>query len=159
MTIAEVEDATLTNVQIVKPADSGFDFESDIPHLGAGNISISDCSYQHGLNVVEPLNGPLTLTNCSGGSDMIIQDGGIRQPVRISGGSLKCEVGAPISCIHLSGGSLTLTDFSILRHPSRERMTEPAWDVVNGGTLSLIDTSVVGPLGKHDATSTVKVSP
>jgi hypothetical protein len=38
-------------------------------------------------------------------------------------------------------------------------MTEPAWDVVNGGTLSLIDTSVVGPLGKHDATSTVKVSP
>ena len=159
MTFAEVEGATLTNVHIVAPADAGFDFESDEPHLGSGNISISDCTYQHGLNVVERLYGPLTLTNCSGGSDFYILDGGIRQPVRVSGGSLRCEVRAPIACIHLSGGSLTLTGMAITRHRSREKMTEPAWNVVNDGTLSLVHTSVVGPLGKHDATSRVLVSP
>ena len=159
MTFAEVEDATLTNVHIVRPADSGFDFESDVANLGSGNISISDCTYRHGLNVVEPLKGPLTLTNCTGSSAIHILDAKADQPVRMFGGSLTCAVRAPISCIRLSGGTLALTDMAILRQRSPDHMTEPAWKVVNGGALSLIDTSVVGPLGTHDATSTVEDSP
>jgi hypothetical protein len=158
MTFAEVEGATLTNVHIVSPADSGFDFESDITNLGSGDVSINDCTYQHGLNVVEPLKGPLALTNCSGGSYLWIQDGRTKEPVSLSGGTLRCEVRSPVPCIILAGGRLTLSHMAVTRHATKEVMTERAWHIFNGAVLSLIDTSVAGPLGTKDATSTVAVS-
>ena len=158
MTFAEVDHATLTNIHIVHPADAGFDFESDEPGLGSGNVAISNCTYDHGLNLIEHLTGPLSLTDCSGSSSVLILDRESDQPVTFTGGSLKCLVRSPRPCVHQSGGILTLSHMALTRIRSNEVMTEPAWSVVNGGHLSLVDVTVDGPMGIKDATSTVTLS-
>jgi hypothetical protein len=159
MTFAEVSGARLNNVNIVSPASDGFDFESDVPALGSGNITITDCTYQHGFNVIEPLTGPLTVTGCTGATWVQILDANSNQPVTFSGGTLACEVRAPIPCILLHGGRLTLSDMAITRRPSPEVPTERAWSLVDGAHLWLVGTTVAGPTGTADTTSLVTVLP
>ncbi len=158
ITLAEVRYAVLTNINIVHPDFDGFDFESDIQGLGAGNVAISDCTYDHGINIVEPLKGPLSVTDCSGTLAAYLMTSG--QTITFSGGSLECAVVAPIACIHEFGGTVILSHMAITRDPHRawEVPTTPAWHVVHGGHLELIGTTVVGPTGSADSGSKVTTS-
>ncbi len=158
ITLAEVRYAVLTNINIVHPDFDGFDFESDIQGLGAGNVAISDCTYDHGINIVEPLKGPLSVTDCSGTLAAYLMTSG--QTITFSGGSLECAVVAPIACIHEFGGTVILSHMAITRDPHRawEVPTTPAWHVVHGGHLELIGTTVVGPTGSADPGSKVTTS-
>lgn len=158
MTLAEVEGASFTDVHINHPDFDGFDFESDVANHGAGNISISDCTYGHGFNVIEPVYGPISVNDCSGSQGVSILDGPSDQPVSFSNGSLRCLVRSPLPCIHLGGGQLTFSHMTITRINSNEHVTEPVWAVSNDGHLSLIDTSVQDPFGVNDAGSTVTIS-
>lgn len=155
VTLAEVSHATFTNIKVISPADDGFDFESDEAELGSGNIAISDCTFQGGFNVAEPLSGPVTVTGCTGAEWIEFFDHNSDQPVTFSNGTFECQVRAPISCIRQHGGQLTLSHMLLSRHPSKEVMTEPAWSVVNDGHLWLLDTTVIGPTGSAEAGSTV----
>jgi hypothetical protein len=158
MTFAEVDHATLDNIHIVHPADAGFDFESDEPGLGSGNVAVTNCTYDHGVNVIERLTGPLAFTDCSGAWSLNILDRVSDQLVTFTGGSLKCQVRSPQPCVHQRGGMVTLSHMALTRIATNEVMTEPAWKVTDGGHLSLLDTTVAGPRGIQDATSAVTIS-
>lgn len=160
ITFAAVKNATLTNVHVYSPAADGFDFESDVQGQGSGNVAITDCSFQHGLNVVESLMGPVSLTRCTGASWVAVQGSPFNQPVTFTDSSLKCENRAPIPCISVRGATVTFNRMTVSRHRLyNEVMTEPAWYVSRGGHLTMIDTMVTGPTGSNSIGSTVTIHP
>jgi hypothetical protein len=159
VTFAEVEHATLNDINISDPDFDGFDFESDIPNLGSGYVAITNCTYQKGINLVEPLYGPLSVTDCAGGSWAYLLDGKTDEPITFTDDTMRCENRAPISCIRLGGGQATISHSAITRikEPPNLKVTEPAWWVFGTGHLTLDHTSVAGPTGSHASTARVDI--
>jgi hypothetical protein len=155
VTVAEVSGARFADVTVTSPADSGFDFESDEAGQGSGNVVVSDCTYDHGVNLVEYLTGPITFTNCNGRSAVALGSLHSTQPVSFVGGSLQCRDRDPQACISVKGGVLSFSRVAITRANVGVNMTEPGWSVVSGGHLSLVRSPVAGPQGTKDSSSTV----
>lgn len=109
VTIAEVSGATLNNINVVDSADSGFDFKSDIGGLGVGNVSISNCTTNRGVNFVETLTGPVTISNCTGFRSLHLYNITTPAQVNVVGGLMDCRRRTPVSCIVQIGGRLTVT--------------------------------------------------
>jgi hypothetical protein len=154
ITFAEVSGATLTDVHVSSPWFDGFDFESDIPGMGSGNVRISDCTYDHSANLVEYLTGPITITDCAGSSAVALGSQHSDQPVRFVGGSVQCGGRDPQACITQRGGSLEFSHVTFTRRQPNVRMTELAWSVEDGGHLTLAGSPVPGPSGRSDSHST-----
>jgi hypothetical protein len=162
VTLADVYGATMTDIHIVSPAASGFAFESDEAGMGSGNVAISNCTYVSGIYLVEYLTGPITFTNCSGLSH--VQLGlprGVhsQQPVTFVGGELICQDRNPRPCIDQWGGNLTFSHSAIVRRKPGKSYTEPIWSVNTGGHLAFVATTIMGPFGSNDVTSTVTITP
>lgn len=154
VTLADVYGATMTGVHVLSPADAGFDFESDEARIGSGDVSISDCTYQHGVNLTEYFTGPVTLTNCTGATNVALVSLSM-QPITFVGGQLACQDWNPHTCIRQKGGNLTFSHTTIVRRNPDRTFKEGAWSVVDGGQLTFVDTSIQGSFGWRDASSSV----
>ncbi len=156
VTLAEVASSVLDGVNVVSPADSGFDFESDLPGLGSGDVTISNCTDDHGFNLIEYFTGPITVNDCTGFHHVSLGSPNSEAPIRFSGGTLTCKRHDPQPCIRQNGGSLTFTGVAIDRMPGTIGIKEPVWDVEGGGSLSFVDSPIQSPMGTATAPARVR---
>lgn len=159
VTLAEVSDSVLDHVDIVSEADAGFDFESDLPNLGSGNVTISNCIDNHGFNMIEPLTGPVTVVNCTGFHRVHLGGPHGTAPVNFVGGSMSCRWRDPVPCIRLNGGSMTFTGVTIDREVGRWPPTTAVWAVRGAGNLTFAHCPIQLPMGWTADTSTVTFVP
>jgi hypothetical protein len=146
-------------VNVVSPADAGFDFESDIGWLGSSNVTISNCTDDRGFNIVEFLTGPITMVNCTGFHHVTLRSANSNAPVTFVGGSMLCKRIDPVPCIKQSGGSLTFAGVSIGRMPGVDRIRQPVWDVQGGGSLAFVRSPIVTPIGSVVQPASVRFAP
>ena len=140
VTIAEVSGATLNHVNVVNPADAGFDFESDVPGLGAGNVIIANCTNDHGFNFVETLTGPITISACTGFKHLHMSNTKSPGHVSVVGGVMTCRWSGIEPCIRQTGGWLTFTGVTIQRLTGGGQTTGPMWSVESGGQLRFVES-------------------
>jgi hypothetical protein len=158
ITVAYAVDSSFNNVNVRSAVGDGWDFESDGPGIGSGNIVISNSTSEKGVRLVEALQGPIlfdhcrcerhiTLINEAAQSGQLVEfhDGSASLPRR--------QVG-----ITLEGpGRLMFDHVDLDRLPGSEGVTAPAWSVTAGGHLTLIRSPVEGPQGTNDQSSTVAI--
>jgi len=159
VTIAEVSGATLNHVNVVGPADSGFDFESDIPGLGAGNVTITNCTNDHGFNFVETLTGPITISSCTGFHHVHLSNTKSPGHVYVVGGLMTCKRSAVEPCIAQTGGWLTFTGVVVQRLGTAKDITAPMWSVTSGGQLRFVRSQLDTGFGSVATGGTVNVVP
>ncbi len=135
ITVAELTNSTLNNLNVISPADSGIDFESDLPYQGSGNVAITNCVNEAGFNMVEYYTGPITVTNCTGFHHVTLRTDQKITPINFVGGTLTCKRAVPQPCIDVTGGSLTFTGVTIARMPGVIKISTPVWSVERAGTL------------------------
>jgi hypothetical protein len=162
ITPAYVSRASFNNVTIVSVADNGWDFESDLPAVGTGPMTITNSSWVGGINMIEPITGPITFSHDSGSGKFILKDPGGTQLVSVRDSTLLLPANAtgyPPAAILQSGGRLTFLHDVLGRKPSRRPATGPAWLVTGGGQLTIAECSVTGPLGSATGSSRVTIVP
>ena len=160
ITPAYVYGATFSNVDIVSAADNGWDFESDLPNVGTGDITITHSTWSDGVNMIEPLTGPVTFDHDTGSGHFRLDDALSDQPVSVLDSTLYVppdDHGDPPAGITQRGGQLTFTDVTIGRTPSAKVPTGPAWSVTDGGHLTFDYSPVTAPLGTSVGNSTVTI--
>ncbi|MEI7858678.1 MAG: hypothetical protein WCI26_02500 [Acidimicrobiales bacterium] len=135
ITVAELTNSTLNNLNVISPAASGIDFESDLPYQGSGNVAITNCVNEAGFNMVEYYTGPITITNCTGFHHVTLRTDQKVTPITFVGGTLTCKRAVPQPCIDVTGGSLTFTGVTIARMPGVLKISTPVWSVERAGTL------------------------
>jgi len=165
VTVAYLADSTFTNVTMNSSADTGVDFESDEPGIGSSNVTFTGYTGAKGFTFVEALQGPCAV-NASTFSGDIGDTGDAAtsgKPITFTGDTVaqrRFYNGLPPGGIFVNGpGNLTISGSTFTRNPGTQAPTGPAWVVENGGQLVLTGDTFVPPLGTHDATSTVTVTP
>ncbi len=159
ITLAEVASSVLNHVNVINPADDGFDFESDIPGVGSNNVTISNCTDEHGFNLIEFFSGPITVTNCTGFHHVTLGSLHSNAPITFVGGTMLCRRRNPVPCIKQDGGSLTFRGVSIDRMLGPGPISELAWSVQGGGSLAFIHSPVQTPFGSVLRPAQVKFTP
>ncbi|HXW38307.1 MAG TPA: hypothetical protein VEJ44_01325 [Acidimicrobiales bacterium] len=164
ITMGFVWNSTLDNVHLVSSADAGWDFESDLPDVGSGNVTVNDAVNGVGVRFVEALQGPITFNDCQCTSYIhVINDAAASgQLVTFNGGSdeipRRTVKGDEIAGIVVAGpGRLVMNHVDVTRRPGPFAPQGPAMSVTGGGTLTLVDTPLPPPVGKHDRHSKVIV--
>jgi hypothetical protein len=161
ITPAFVSGATFSHVAIVSEADSAWDFESDLPNMGTGNVTITDSTWKGRINVNEPLTGPLTFDHDSSSGSFMLDDAKIPQLVVVSNSTMLLPAndwGTPCAGIVQHGGTLTFSHDVLGREPSRKPPTGQAWHVNNFGHLNFVHTSVIAPLGTATGGAVVTIT-
>jgi hypothetical protein len=164
VTVAYANQAALNNVNIVSSADTGWDFESDLPGVGSGYVTVNHPTGKGG-RLVESLSGPVTFNdvNLQGGLIVINDAAASQQQVTINRGNLylkRTYNGVPPAGLWLNGpGFLTLNQVTVGRQDGSAPAHGPAWLVTGGGHLTLNQSPVTPPLGTNDASSTVTITP
>ena len=156
-----VAGATFSHVAIVSEADSAWDFESDLPNMGTGDITISDSTWKGRINVNEPLTGPLTFDHDSSSGSFLLDDAKIPQLVVVTNSTMLLPAndwGTPCAGIVQHGGTLTFSHDVLGRVPSKRPPTGPAWHVTNFGHLNFVHTSVIAPLGTATGGAVVTIT-
>ncbi len=159
VTVATVSGGVLNNVHVISPGMSGFDFESDLPGVGSGNVAITNCTDDHGFSFVEYLTGPITVTNCTGFHHVTLGSINSNQPVTFQGGSMLCKRADPVPCIKQNGGTMRFVGTSITRMDGKIGVSTPMWSVDTGGSLTFAQTTRVLPFGVTANGATVSVQP
>jgi hypothetical protein len=166
ITMGYVMDSILDNVNVVSTADTGWDFESDLAHIGSGNVTINNAHNQKGIHIIEALQGPITFNDCQCERHVHMLDDAAAsgQLVTFNGGSYELDrdtdTGCNVSGIRIAGpGRMVFNDVDITRMPGEETPKGPAISVTDGGHLTLIDSPLPAPVGGPDATSTVTIEP
>lgn len=161
VTMGYVEGASLTGVDVLSSAHSAWDFESDLPFVGSGDVVVTDAVGGGGVRMIEWLSGPVTFNtpDLTGGVSLIDEAAQSGQSVSFNGGALLVRDtfhGIPPAGIWVKGpGNLQFTDATIGRRPSAQTPTGPAWLALDGAHLTFDGGSIVPPLGGNDASSTV----
>jgi hypothetical protein len=130
ITFGDVSGATLTNVAVLQAADSGIDFESDLPLVGSGNVTIANstvcyCGARTSINSIDYLSGPVQLTNDTLAGHFVVENPQSANGFTMTGGSLalpRFSPGTPPSGIFAGrGGHITFIGvrFSLLPGTSR----------------------------------------
>ena len=93
ITFGDVSGATLTDVAVLQAADSGIDFESDLPLLGSGNVTIANstvcyCGARTSINSIDYLSGPVQLTNDTLAGHFVVENPQSANGFTMTGGSL-----------------------------------------------------------------------
>ena len=158
VTVGEVENSTLNDVDIVTPADSGFDFETDTPGLGSGYLTISNCQNDKNFNLIETFNGPVTVTDCTGFQEVRLWSPNSSSPITFQGGSMTCKRSSPQPCVSQTGGVMTFDGVTIGRLAGTGTVRTPAWGVDTDGTLDFINSPIPDPFGTATPGSTVTFS-
>jgi hypothetical protein len=166
ITMGYVENSTLDNVNLVSAADVGWDFESDLAHVGSGNVTINDAHNQKGIRFVEDLQGPITFNDCQCVRHIhMLNDAALSgQLVTFSGGTLvlnrDTDTGCNVSGIRIAGpGRMEFENMVITRNWGLWAIKGPAISVTDGGHLTMINSPLPAPVGGADATSTVTIEP
>jgi hypothetical protein len=158
ITVAYAADSSFNNVNVRSAFGDGWDFESDAPGIGSGNILVSNSRSTKGVRLIEALQGPVVFDHCQCQRQISLmyeaaQSG---QLVEFNGGSVllpRKDVG-----ITLDGpGRLMFNHVDLDRLPGSQPPTAPAWSVTAGGYLALIKSPVQGPRGTNDRSSTVMI--
>ena len=110
ITFGNVSGATLNNVAVLQAADSGIDFESDLPHVGSGNVTIANsticyCGARTSINSIDYLSGPVQLTNDTLAGHFVVENPQSANGFTMTGGSLalpRVSPGTPPSGIFAS---------------------------------------------------------
>lgn len=164
ITMGYVLDSVFDNVTVDSAAEDGWDFESDVPNIGSGNVVVSNSASAKGVRFVEALQGPITFVSCRCRRHITVKDGAARsgQPISFDGGSVLLpnnDHGLNRAGITVIGpGRLFFNGVLLGRLPASWRPKGLAWWVTDGGHLSLHRSPVTGPLGYSDSSSTVVVS-
>jgi hypothetical protein len=162
ITMAHVNMATMTNVNVVSSAMAGWDFESDLPGVGSGNVVVRGATGE-GIRLTEALSGPVTFDDSliSGNVSLINEAADSGQAVTFNGGTVLLKGafhGIPPAGVWVKGpGNLTFNDVTLGRQPVKKSPTGLAWLAEDGAHLVFDGGSRVPPLGIHDATSTVSI--
>ncbi|MGH9080268.1 MAG: hypothetical protein ACRDYE_09400 [Acidimicrobiales bacterium] len=161
ITMAFVTDSILNNVTVNSASGSGWDFESDLPGIGSGNIIVSNSRSTKGVRFVEALRGPIMFDNCQCQRHVALMNDAAasRQVVIFNGGTLllpNTDHGISKAGITVRGpGRLVFDGVVIGRLPASRSPSGPAWSVTGGGFLALVRSPVAVPLGYSDRGSTV----
>jgi hypothetical protein len=165
VTLAYATASTLNDVTINSSADAGWDFESDLTGIGAGNITINRAGGSKGILMQGTLAGPVTLNDSHFSGDIGLVRAAARsgQPVTFNRGSVVMRnrfSGTPPAGIWMDGpGNLTFNGVTFGRRPSEGPPKSGAWAALDGAHLTFDDSTVVAPLGVNDAASTVTIIP
>jgi hypothetical protein len=164
ITMAYAEDSTLNDVRVNSASGSGWDFESDLPGVGSGNITVNNASGTKGIRFVEALRGPVTFNNCQCERHLTLTHAAAAsgQPVTFNNGTLllpRADHGITWAGVMVTGpGNLRLDNVALGNLPRTRAVTGLPWSITDGGHLTLTGTQAP-PGGYHDATSTVVTSP
>ncbi len=164
VTMGYVDGASMSDVTILGSAHNSWDFESDLPGVGSGNVVVTNALVDKGVRFIEDLSGPVTFDAPDISGDVsLINDAALSgQPVSFVGGTILLKHafhGIPPAGIWVSGpGNLEFTDVVIGRQPSVDAITGPAWLAVGGAHLTFDGGSLPPPLGANDPSSTVQVT-
>lgn len=131
ITPAEVAGARFSYVTINGAADSGVDFESDVPTVGSSNVVFDHLTTRPGINIIEQVAG-LTFTNSAMTGRLMSQAAQVSYQ-----GSITCERRAPGACVTVPAGNLTFVPPTIFsRVPGHSTITEPYTQAVPPGTIT-----------------------
>ena len=165
VTLAYATQSTLNDVTINSSADAGWDFESDLTGIGAGNITINRAGGHKGILMQGTLAGPITFNDSTFTVDIsLVRHAALSgQPVTFNRGTVVMRdrfTGTPPAGIWVSGpGKLTFNGVSFPRRLAFGPPISGAWAAVDGANLTFNHSTVVAPLGVNDATSTVTINP
>ena len=165
VTMAYATASTLNDVTINSSADAGWDFESDLTGIGAGNITINRPGGSKGILMQGTLAGPVTLNDSHFSGDIgLVRDAARSgQPVTFNRGTIVMRnrfSGTPPAGIWVDGpGNLTFNGVTFARRPSDGPPKSGAWVALDGAHLTFDNSTVVAPLGANDPASTVTITP
>ncbi len=163
VTVGYASNSTLSNVNIISSADTGWDFESDTGG-GSGNVTINNAQGK-GVHLIEALNGPITFNNSNFIGHIVLEYSAATsgQPVTFNGGTVdlpSSDPGVTYAGILVKGpGNLTFNNvkFTQALKPNGKPATDPGWSAVGGAHLMFINSPVVGPTGSNDSSSRVTI--
>jgi hypothetical protein len=164
VTMAYAEDSTLTGVRVNSASGSAWDFESDVPGIGSGNITVNDASGTKGVRFIEALQGPVTFNDCQCERHLTLthQAAASGQVITFNRGTLllpRTDHGiTPAGVIVTGPGDLRLVDVTLGNLPGTRKASGPTWSITGGGRLTLVRTPET-PGGYHDGSSTVVTNP
>lgn len=166
VTVAFLFGASLDGVTVNSAADTGVDFESDVG-VGSGDVFFQNANIHKSVWLQEPLQSPISFTDSTLSGHVIDRGGAATSmtPVMFTGGSLTIArriSGTPPGGIWIDGpGNLVFNNVPIGRPAGVLSVTGLPWVVENGGHLSLTASplSPITPIGVHDPSSSVSVSP
>jgi hypothetical protein len=89
ITMAYVNVASMSNVNLISSAEAGWDFESDVPGAGSGNVFIYSATGK-GVRIIESLSGPVAFVDSliSGNVTLINDAAASGQSVTFDGGTI-----------------------------------------------------------------------
>jgi hypothetical protein len=104
ITMGYAIDSTLNRITVNSAFGDGWDFESDLPGIGSGNILVSDSRSTKGVRLIEALHGPVTFENCRCQRHVTVMDEAAAsgQAVTFNGGSVLLPNGTD------KGGGITV---------------------------------------------------
>ena len=153
VTMGYVKDSTLNNVNLVSSAQSGWDFESDLPKVGSGNVTINNSKDLKGVHIIEALQGPITFNNCVSEQHvhLIGAAAASGQTVTFNGGSIELArntaTGDNVAGIVVAGpGRMVINHVNVTRTSGSEKPKGPAVSVTGGGHLIVIDSPLPPPV-------------
>jgi hypothetical protein len=163
VTMAYITQSTLNHVTVASATEESWDFESDIPNIGSGNITLNDPVWTQGFRVVESLSGPITVNNANGSKHITLMNEAAAsgQSVTFNGGTVTLRTndhGTPPAGIYVTGGRMTFNGTTIDAMATKQRARGRAWVVIDGGHLAFNHSTISAPVGANDAMSTVTVT-
>ena len=150
-------------MNVVSSADTGWDFESDIPGVGSANVTVTNFSGK-GVRMIEALHGPITFNNpnVSGSITLTNEAAASAQPVTFNNGNILIKSvysGTPPAGVWVKGpGNLTFNNVTIGRQAlpdPNKKVTGLAWSATDGAKITFNKSPVADPMGVSDSTSKV----
>ncbi len=164
ITMGYVNGAVMNNVNVVSAAEAGWDFESDLPNIGSGNVVVNNAIDGTGIHMIEALQGPITFNNCQCVRHLHVFNGAAAsgQLITFNGGSYalarNSDTGDEIAGIVVDGpGQVVMNQVQITRLPGNDAPHGPSISVTHGGHLTLDDSPPPAPVGGADRRSTLTV--
>jgi hypothetical protein len=79
--------------------------------------------------------------------------------VTVANTSFACHRSSPVPCISQIGGNVVLNHDDIGREAGTSKTTDPALQVEDDASMSVVDSSVDPVVGTPDSTSTLTITP
>jgi hypothetical protein len=164
ITVADLSHGTFTDVDVVSSDFNSWDFESDLPGVGSGYVTVDHAETVTGIRLIEALQGPITFDDCQCQRhvSVLFAAAASGQSVTFNGGYIllpNSDSGPASAGITVKGpGKLTFNDVDVGQLPATRPPTGQAWTVTGGGHLALVRSPVAVPRGVHDAASTVTIT-
>jgi len=147
VTMAYAKDSTLNGVRVNSASGSAWDFESDLPGIGSGNIIVNNASGTKGVRFIEALQGPVTFNDCQCERHLTLthEAAASGQLVTFNRGTLllpRTDHGiTPAGVVVAGPGKLRLADVTLWNLPGTRKVSGPNWSITGDGSLTLVHTT------------------